>query len=451
MISPHRPPPIDTSCPHPLERVPTEIIPSPVLIPKSPEQPTPEKLLEQYGIKVRDFAYESKLPPVPVVKRLPQTQLRRVREANLYSVGDYFSQALAARQELIAAGVIVTQDHGVPEAQECGSTVPTNYLSLSRAVTCADSTNQNSYAAPNPNCSPSRGLVTRNFDIPPLNSSQVGGLPQLYFQGNGESQLRRQYALEYIEEQSQSPSTTEDSQPPLVSASQADSEMDDDFSQTPLITPNCSMDHLVLDASILPDSQRSDFLVESQAPLGNDISVSQMGLPETQSQSIDNVHRNSSPSEPSHSRKLNNSSPIAASPSPQSSPSSRNSAGPPNRRRSRQLSRTPSNCIYEQDDSALSPPSNRRRNGPSFENEPVRPPASPGRYNLRKQRRDPSEESNRSGNRTVTTSRTSARIRSPSRQREKGKAVSGVICSEKMLSLGHSYDRPLRRSTRERR
>ncbi|KAH8118649.1 hypothetical protein DFH11DRAFT_1874760 [Phellopilus nigrolimitatus] len=151
------PPPIDTSCAQsqPLERVPTEPVDTPV--PEKPQQPTPEELLRDHGIKVRDFAFEaSALPPVPVVRRPP---------------------------------------------------------------------------------------------------SQSQSQSQLQLAGS--------------------------SQPPLLSASQADSEMDDEeYVKTPLVTPNGSLVYSdpVVDASTLPESQVAPLLAASQQPADEDVSVSQMGL-----------------------------------------------------------------------------------------------------------------------------------------------------------------------------
>ena len=63
---------IDTSS-GTLSIAPTEIFPSPPPEPRL--QIDPEELLELYGIKARDFAYESTLPKVPPVPRVSRNVL----------------------------------------------------------------------------------------------------------------------------------------------------------------------------------------------------------------------------------------------------------------------------------------------------------------------------------------------------------------------------------------
>lgn len=88
-----------------LQRVPTEIIPSPPH-PSRPRLSRLQLLLHNHGIKARDFAYESTLPPVPATKPIASAQhrwkpsqmedhkiLRRNREGRPYII-KYTSHSL---------------------------------------------------------------------------------------------------------------------------------------------------------------------------------------------------------------------------------------------------------------------------------------------------------------------------------------------------------------------
>lgn len=82
------------------------------------------------------------------------------------------------------------------------------------------------------------------------------------------------------ESQSQSQGTYS-SQPPLEPTSQADS----DFVETPLMTPTGSTECIVLETSTLPESQMVFIPSDSQDIPMEDVSESQMGILESQSQS----------------------------------------------------------------------------------------------------------------------------------------------------------------------
>lgn len=267
-------PPIITSPQAPkLERLPTEPMPSSPPTPRSPAQPTPKMLLERYGIKVRDFAYESKLPPVPSVPRPPPPRdLARRRDYGNWLDGlapEPMSEEMRRKRlELTMPRPRpgIGRDLQIAKELERRPTEP--MIENTKETTAPQDATSNMIMAS------ARGLLPRSR--PTNQAIDVHERPfiqRLFPPSQGLSTSHSPHPHQFSQ-------PSEASQPPLVFNSQADSEMDG--LETPLITPDASqldLDMLgVTDSSALPESQVGQMLSDSQLPPREDVSESQMGV-----------------------------------------------------------------------------------------------------------------------------------------------------------------------------
>ncbi|KAH8114009.1 hypothetical protein DFH11DRAFT_245183 [Phellopilus nigrolimitatus] len=264
VFSPPSPPPINTSCAQsqPLEHVPTELVDTQV--PEKLQQPTPEELLCNYGIRVRDFAFEaSALSPVPAVRRAPVRELKRVREETeeerewrLRNEARRFELSNARVRQLPNISVNVNVNDNASASASAGtSAVSRQDLQRKRTeLVIPPSVHSRWYGKDHSGASLSRVLAPLQQLSPKRQHVQHQSSQHfpLYSQSQSQSQLQLELAGS--------------SQPPLLSALQADSEMDDEeYVKTPLVTPNGSLvysDPLV-DASMLPESQVAPLLAAS--------------------------------------------------------------------------------------------------------------------------------------------------------------------------------------------
>ena len=259
----------------PLERVPTEPMSSPPASPKT-EQPTPEDLFKNYGIKVRDFAYESKLPPVPTVKRLPRTsawddrRLKRAIEATEEDDHDWIRR-LGTRRTVPRPNMGQPVTPSPIQRKPTEPMLPSDYMHTS------------SQPLPSPlhaslNRSPARfDVFHRLSNILHGNASYLTSPSLHHFDSQSNLVFPGDFQVQ-SQSQSQSP---HDSQPPLEATSQGLSD-DERMDITPLATPIGSTECLVLDTSTLPESQVAPLLTESQNP-STDIPESQIGIVDSQS------------------------------------------------------------------------------------------------------------------------------------------------------------------------
>lgn len=260
-----QPPHINTAVVHAseLERLPTEPMPSSPPPPPSPAQPTPKMLLERYGIKVRDFAYESTLPPVRTVPRAPPPRdLARRREYGTWFGGPppepMTDEMRKKRQDLMMPRIRYTKERDLQAAKELERYPTEPILDNSQESSIPRDTMQNMLMGN------ARGLLPR------LKTAILSDAA-------GPCKSSQEQTFEPQSQQSQYQSS---SQPPLVGYSQADSDMDG--LETPLITPDASqillgMDGLT-DSSALPESQVAQILSNLQVPATEDVSFSQMGI-----------------------------------------------------------------------------------------------------------------------------------------------------------------------------
>lgn len=252
-----------------LERLPTEPMPSSPPPPPSPAQPTPKKLLERYGIKVRDFAYESTLPPVRTVPRAPPPRdLARRREYGNWFGGPppepMTDEMRKKRQDLMMPRIRYTKERDLQAAKELERYPTEPILDNSQESSIPRFTMQNMLMGN------ARGLLPR---LKTAILSDAGGPCKPAHEQTSQSP----HSFEPQSQQSQYQSS---SQPPLAGYSQADSDMDG--LETPLITPDASQILLgmdgVTDSSALPESQVAQILSNLQVPTTEDVSFSQMGI-----------------------------------------------------------------------------------------------------------------------------------------------------------------------------
>ncbi|TDL29850.1 hypothetical protein BD410DRAFT_823850 [Rickenella mellea] len=392
-ITPHQPATVDTS-PSTLERVPTEILTTP---PSSPEQPTQKTLLEGYGIKVRDFAHENVLPPVPVVKRLPRPvlpygrQLKRVRTPEDDEDDAEWNKLLEKRRlDNEAKRAELERKSADPAALDEGFVGIRTNPHFDTSKWSPAGTSKTSPHAP------------RQLHGPSMPSTPPLALRLLrQFSRSPQSQPQPQYEVE-SQSQSQSQSLFQ-SQPPLDPASQTDSEFDG--CATPLLTPQASTAFPFLNSSSFSESQVAHLISESQNPT-SDIPASQMGYPESQSQTEGSVlantlqpspfdrdfTRNTSPSPPRPRKEIGFSTMDTELPSAagytslrsRSTPSTPAKGDPPTPK-STMSSPSPRRNLKRVRDDSTPPPYDLKGNSASHSG-PQGTPTSPPRYFLRNKR-----------------------------------------------------------------
>ena len=290
--------------------------------PRELDQPTIETLAN-YGIKVRDFAYESTLPPIAPIRRLPrQVQpgprpLKRVRNDYEEPEDDPFSQHTPPKV-------------GTREGD------PTKKMKLERKLT------EPAAPAPNP--------PTRARGFTDLNSYEASQDTQFTAGANSQQS-------DY--------SSPSQSQPPLQYFESQDSEP---YIHTPLVTPNGSLQWPVTDTSTMPASQLD---TNSQAIVPELISYSQLGFSQVDEPSQEATSAMSSPlSEPPSSQPL---IPRAASPGPSTLPSIRLSPLPSPPSRSPQSPNPSPNSIPHPTVSPNRPPRYHLRNRSAVTSPPHTP------------------------------------------------------------------------------
>jgi len=247
----------------------------------SAHQPSPAWLAQQ-GVKVRDFAYENPLSPIAPVPRLPRqiqpvpNGLKRRRSSQEDTEAENSTHASSPRRRRLS-NAKVSSSVKKPTSLERKKTEPLEEGS-----------------SPNPS--------------PSLHATHSS---RLQVRGR-RLDLVRQPTEPLIRETPDSPATP--LMPAFIPQSQAS-----DWVDTPLITPEASMELDVEDASCIPASQLD---MESQAPIMEAYSYSQLGMSPGFSQPVDSpVQRtgspfhpcNVSPPSPSQSLETPNSSPLSMS------------------------------------------------------------------------------------------------------------------------------------------
>lgn len=225
------------------------------------EEPTPiAEIMAVYGIKVRDFAYECVLPPIPPVRRPRPMQtgprpLKRSRpeEAdNDVFTGNGVLQPSAelATAEAKATPSKLTEKRQSPEPPQKRAVTPTRATNLGPLSQRAQN---NSPGPSQPPRTPPRRTRTPLHRGQPLQRSPAFH-EDLFSQA---SQSQSQYYSQ--------------SQPPLIVDSQP---LSQDTDSQSLVTPYSSQ-MIVTETSDVPASQLDR---ESQLPVPEDISYSQLGL-----------------------------------------------------------------------------------------------------------------------------------------------------------------------------
>ncbi|EIW82291.1 hypothetical protein CONPUDRAFT_153175 [Coniophora puteana RWD-64-598 SS2] len=249
----------------------------------SAHQPSPAWLAQQ-GVKVRDFAYENPLSPIAPVPRLPRqiqpapNGLKRRRSSQEDAEAENSAHASSPRRRRLS-NAKVSSSVKKPTSLERKKTEPLE---------------EEEDSSPNPS--------------PSLHATHSS---RLHVRGR-RLNLVRQPTEPLIRETPGFPTTP--LMPAFIPQSQAS-----DWVDTPLITPEASMELDVEDASCIPASQLD---MESQAPIMDAYSYSQLGMSPGFSQPVDSpVQRtgspfhpsNASPPSPSQSLETPNSSPLSMS------------------------------------------------------------------------------------------------------------------------------------------
>ncbi|KAI9000821.1 hypothetical protein BD414DRAFT_511461 [Trametes punicea] len=210
------------------------------------------------GIKVRDFAYESTLPPVTIVPRFAvQTQPR--------------PRTLKRTRDVL---------EGYDDGEESDVEDPSIYRTCSRYRKKTQALAR-TLTEPADDVPPSQGFNTREGGLTilpsqrptsPVPPSQPAQCPTTPHRPNRHAQAT-----------SLSPLTIVDNVSPSQASGQGESQETDPWIDTPLVTPNGSLQWpIVQDTSTMPASQLKSIL--PQLPADDDVTFSQLGFSPERSQ-----------------------------------------------------------------------------------------------------------------------------------------------------------------------